>query len=172
MSVKYTLAAGALIAAPVAATAADLNLIVEIPRLAVAEYHRPYVAIWVEGADQKVAGNLAVWYDIKLKNNEGTKWLKDMRQWWRKTGRELQMPADGLSSPTRAPGEQQIAFSSAKSPLDKLPAGEYQLVVEAAREVGGRELVRIPFQWPPKSPQSANVKGAHELGRVALELKP
>ena len=33
--------------------------------------------------------NLSVWYDLKLKDNEGTKWLKDMRQWWRKTGREL-----------------------------------------------------------------------------------
>src|SRR5438445_807412 len=43
------------LAAP--ALAADLNLKVEVPRLNVAEYHRPYVAIWIERPDQSVAGN-------------------------------------------------------------------------------------------------------------------
>ena len=42
------------------AQAADLSVRIEIPRLNVAEYHRPYVAVWVEGPDQKVAANLAV----------------------------------------------------------------------------------------------------------------
>jgi hypothetical protein len=154
------------------AAAADLNVKVEIPRLNVVEYHRPYVAVWLERPDQSVAANLSVWYDLKKKDNEGTKWLKDMRQWWRKTGRDLQMPADGLSAATRAPGEQELNFSSAKGALAQLPAGEYQLVVEAAREVGGRELLRIPLQWPPKSPVSAKVQGEHELGAVVVEAKP
>ncbi len=151
---------------------ADMTISVEIPRLDVAEYHRPYVAIWLENADKAVAGNLAVWYDIKLKNNEGTKWLKDMKQWWRRTGRELTMPMDGLSGATRQVGEHSINFNSSAKPLADLPAGEYQLVVEAAREVGGRELLRIPFQWPPKKDESHAVKGEHELGAIALTLKP
>lgn len=154
------------------AAAADLDVKVEIPRLSVAEYHRPYVAIWVERPDQSVAANLAVWYDVKLKNNEGTKWLKDMRQWWRKSGRDLAMPMDGLSSATRPVGEHQLSFNTDNPALAKLPEGEYRLVVEAAREVGGRELLRIPFQWPPKAPQNAEAKGEHELGVVALTLKP
>lgn len=74
--------------------AAEMIVSIEIPKLNVAEYHRPYVAIWLEKPDQSFVGNLAVWYDVKLKNNEGTKWLKDMRQWWRKSGRELDMPVD------------------------------------------------------------------------------
>ena len=170
MRIRYSIALGALLGGPVAA--ADLNLSIEIPRLTVAEYHRPYVAIWLEGKDQKFVSNLSVWYDLKLKNEEGTKWLKDMRQWWRKSGRELQMPVDGLSGATRAPGLQQISFTRAKAPLDTLPAGEYQLVIEAAREVGGRELLRVPFHWPPTSVQTAKTKGEHELGAIALELKP
>ncbi len=125
------------------AFAADMNVKVEIPRLNVAEYHRPYVSVWVERADQSPVSTLAVWYD--LKNKEGTKWLKDMRQWWRKAGRDMQMPADGLSGATRAPGEHTLTFTDGKAPLGKLPAGSYQLVVEAAREVGGRELLRVPF---------------------------
>ena len=152
--------------------AADLNLSVEIPKLNVAEYHRPYVAIWIEGANQKFANNLAVWYDLKLKDGEGTKWLKDMRQWWRKSGRDLEMPVDGLSTATRAPGEQKISFSDAKAPLKGLPPGDYHVIVEAVREVGGRELLKLPFQWPPKAVQTTSVKGERELGTISLDARP
>ncbi|MBX6316906.1 DUF2271 domain-containing protein [Pigmentiphaga sp.] len=154
------------------AQAADMAVRIEIPRLNVAEYHRPYVAVWIEGPDQKVAANLAVWYDLKLKNDEGTKWLKDLRQWWRRSGRELTMPVDGVSGATRPVGEHQLSFSEGKAPLGKLAEGKYELVVEAAREVGGRELLRIPFHWPPKGPEQAEARGQHELGRVALQIKP
>lgn len=156
----------------VPAFAAEMKVNVEIPRLNVAEYHRPYVAFWLEKPDQTFVGNIAVWYDLKLKDNEGTKWLKDMRQWWRKSGRELAMPADGLSSATRAPGEHSIAVALDKAPVKDLAAGEYHLVIEAAREVGGREILRIPFQWPVKAAESPKAKGEHELGQVRLELKP
>lgn len=169
MQLKYTLLAGAAVCAPV--TAADLKLSIEIPQLNVAEYHRPYVAIWIESTDQKFVDNLAVWYDVKKRENEGTKWLKDLRQWWRKSGRELTLPADGLSSATRAPGEQQIAFATGKGALARLAPGSYQVVIEAAREVGGRELLRLPFVWPATA-QNAQAKGEHELGKVALTLQP
>src|SRR3546814_11105936 len=67
---------------PAAAQAADMQVTVNIPRLNVAGYHKPYVAIWVEGASLAKPTNLAVWYDVNLKKNEGAKWLRDMRQWW------------------------------------------------------------------------------------------
>lgn len=162
-------AAGGLAAIP--AAAGELLVSVEIPRLTVSEYHRPYVAVWLERADQKVT-NLAVWYDVGLKNNEGAKWLKDMRQWWRRSGRELTMPMDGLSGATKPPGKQQLAFPTDTGPLAGLPEGEYNLVVEAAREVGGRELLRVPFKWPAGAPVSANAKGESELAAITLELKP
>jgi hypothetical protein len=170
MRMRYSIALTAALGVP--AWAADLTLRVEIPRLSVAEYHRPYTAVWVERVDQSFATNLAVWYDLKKKDNGGTKWLKDVRQWWRKSGRELQMPVDGLSGATRAPGEHQLVFDAGKASLDKLPAGDYAVVVEAAREGGGREVVRLPFHWPPKAAQSARARGEHELGAIALEVKP
>lgn len=154
------------------AAAADATISIDIPRLNVAEYHRPYVAFWIESASGDKISNLAIWYDVKQKDNEGNKWLKDVRQWWRRTGRELTLPADGLSSPTRAPGTHQLAFETAAKPLAELPAGDYQLIVEAAREVGGRELLRIPFQWPPKDAQKLETKGEHEIGAVSFALKP
>lgn len=154
------------------AHAAGLAVKVEIPRLNVAEYHRPYVALWIESSDQSVAANLAVWYDVKNKDSEGSKWLKDLRQWWRRAGRDMTMPADGLSGATRPAGEHQLTFTEGTAPLKALAPGQYQLVVEAAREVGGRELLRVPFQWPPKAPEKQGVRGEHELGAVSIELKP
>ena len=171
MKLRYSIALSIPLASA-SAMAADLALKLEVPQLNVAEYHRPYIAVWLEGADQKLVTHLAVQYDLKKKDNAGTKWLKDMRQWWRKGGRDATMPMDGVSGATRAPGEQSLTFPGAKAALDKLPAGDYQVVVEASREAGGRELVRVPFHWPPKSAQSIPAKGKEELGLVAVQLKP
>ena len=145
---------------------ADMTVTVEVPHLTVAEYHKPYVAVWIEKPDQTAAANLAVWYDAKSKE-DGTKWLRDLRTWWRKAGRELSFPADGLTGPTRPPGPNRIAVDPAK--LRALAPGSYNLVVEAAREVGGREVVRVPFTWPART--SASAKGSTELGTISLDIK-
>ncbi|MFT3802673.1 MAG: DUF2271 domain-containing protein [Burkholderiaceae bacterium] len=165
-----SLALASAFAAP-AASAAELALSVEIPRLNVAEYHRPYVAIWIEGKDA-FAGNLAVWYDGKLRNNEGTKWLKDLRQWWRRSGRALSLPIDGLTSATRAPGKHALKFDGASSPLKDLAPGQYRIAVESAREVGGREVVYLPFDWPPQQARSTSARGEVELGELTLQTTP
>ncbi|MDY7576867.1 DUF2271 domain-containing protein [Herbaspirillum sp. RTI4] len=154
------------------AAASELNLKIDIPKINVAEYHRPYTAVWIEAADQTVPATLAVWYDVKHKDNGGEKWLKDLRQWWRRAGRDVHMPVDGVSGATRTVGEQQLSFNSVKGPLEKLPAGNYQLLVESARENGTHEIVKLPFQWPPKNAQSTTARGVLELGAVTLELKP
>jgi hypothetical protein len=152
-----------------AANAADLTLNVEIPQIAVAEYHRPYVAIWIEGQDQAIAANLAVWYQVR---GDHTKWLPDLRQWWRRGGRDLKVPADGLTGATRPVGQHSLKFDAAQAPLAGLKPGQYSLVVEAVREVGGREALRIPFEWPIKKAKSESAKGTKELGAVALTLNP
>lgn len=171
MKLRYSIALS-LPLASASAMGADLALKLDVPQLNVAEYHRPYIAAWLESADQKVVTNLAVLYDTKKKDNAGTKWLKDMRQWWRKSGRDLAMPMDGVSGATKAPGEVSLTFPGAKAALDKLPAGNYTLLVEAAREAGGREVVKVPLQWPPKSAQNLTGQGKEELGAVVVQLKP
>lgn len=156
-----------------AAQAADLELSIELPRHAVAEYHRPYTAIWLERPDQSFAANLAVWYQLQEsgKGEKGSTWLKDLRAWWRKSGRELSMPVDGLSGATRAPGIHRLRFTGTKAPFASLALGEYQLVVEVARESGGREILRIPFSWKGQS-VSVSAKGSHEIGQVQIFVKP
>jgi hypothetical protein len=170
MTAKFSAAlACALAVGGSVATAADLTLNVEIPTLPVAEYHRPYVAIWVEDADQAIAANLAVWYQLR---GDHTKWLPDLRQWWRRGGRDLKVPVDGLTGATRPVGQHILKFDARQSPLAQLKPGQYALVVEAVREIGGREAVRIPFEWPIKAPKRDTAKGSKELGAVALALNP
>lgn len=147
---------------------ADENwLSVELPTIKVAEYHRPYVAVWLRNEDSGEIHNVAVWYQIDKDDDKGEQWLKDMRQWWRRSGRSLEMPVDGVSGATRAPGVHKLELSDA---LSKLEAGNYQLYVEAAREVGGRELLKLPFSLPLEKTQTLTAQGQHELGKLELHL--
>lgn len=160
-----------LLATPV--VAADLSVTVQVPTQSVAEYHRPYAAVWIERDDHSVAAQLAAWYSQKdSKEGAGTKWLPDLRQWWRRGGRALSMPVDGVSGATRPAGEYKLTFVDGEAPLGKLAAGDYILVVEAAREVGGREVVRVPFSWPATTSQHLSARGKTELGAVNLDINP
>lgn len=168
--IRYAVTLGSLLHLP--AMGAGLTLDFEIPALQVAEYHKPYIAVWIERPDQSVATTLTVWYDLKKPNAEGTKWLKDLRQWWRRTGRDLELPIDGVSSPTRPAGTHQIRFNEKSTPPFQLAAGKYTLMIEASREVGGRELLSLPFEWPPQKAQTSQAQGKTELGKIQLEIKP
>lgn len=146
------------------AGSADFQVELEVPRLNVAEYHAPYVAFWLRHESGTVTP-LGLWYD------DQEKWLKDLRLWWRRTGRAQSAPYDGLTGATRRPGTHAVDFSELPA-LTELPAGDYQLVVETAREVGGREVVRLPFQWPATQTTTVHADGDQELGRVELRLAP
>ena len=147
------------------AMAADLTVSVEIPRLSVAAYHRPYVAVWIERPDTTAVRTLSVWYEVS-NVTEGEDWLKDMRTWWRRGGRALSLPMDGVSSATKAPGRHAVTVPAAR--LRDLAAGDYVMVVEAAREQGGREAVRVPFRWGAAN--TARASGTTELGAVSVAV--
>lgn len=150
------------------AHAADMTVQLTIPRLDATEYHRPYIAVWLESADKKTLRDIAVWYEQGKPQDEGAKWLKDLRQWWRVSGRGQETPADGVSGATRAAGVHTLQVNT----LADLPPGDYQLAVEAAREKGGRELLRLPLSWPPAQAATLNAQGEHELGPVTVKLNP
>lgn len=151
-------------------------LALTVPSIDVAEYHRPYVAVWLRNQDSGEIHNISVWYQLgrggpagKGGDDKGEQWLKDMRQWWRYSGRRLDMPVDGISGATRQPGDYQLALQST---LSTLAPGQYVLNVEAAREVGGREMLKIPFVLPVSKAAVLTAKGESELGEVALHLVP
>lgn len=153
------------------AQAGQVQIDVDIPQAPVAEFHKPYVAGWIETKAGQPAGDVFVWYDQRKPNNGGAKWLSDLRTWWRKSGRLLNLPVDGLSGATRAPGRQILKLDAAASAFKALKPGAYQLVVEAARENGGHSLVRTPFTWNGQA-FSATASTTGELGAVAITYRP
>jgi hypothetical protein len=155
------------------AAAASLTLQLTLPEVTAASYYRPYLAAWVEKADDSkaVLETLAVWYDTRLRDNQGRGWLRNLRTWWRAGGEQLALPVDGVSGATRPVGTHALHFAGGKGPLTQLPAGRYQLAVEVAREQGGRELVRVPFEWGGPA-NAAHAAGEKELGEVTVNVEP
>jgi hypothetical protein len=151
--------------------ATTLAIDVEIPAPETGQYHRPYIAVWLENADRSVVRDLAVWYEQNKANGEGTKWLKDLRRWWRVSGRNQSATTDGVSGATRASGHHTLSLVETDPRLATLPPGHYTLAVEAAREKGGHELVRLDLPWPASNYQ-ATASGHHELGQIQLHVTP
>jgi hypothetical protein len=172
MPARPWLGAVALAWATGPAAAASLTLQLTLPEVAAASYYRPYLAAWVEKADDKaVMGTLAVWYDTRLRDNQGRGWLRNLRTWWRAGGEQLALPVDGVSGATRPVGTHALHFAGATGALAHLPAGRYQVAVEVAREQGGRELVRVPFEWGGAA-NAAQAQGEKELGPVSVSVEP
>jgi len=80
----------------------------------------------------------------------------------------MDLPADGISRPTQAPGRHTVTVPG----LNGLAPGNYAIVVEAAREKGGRELIKVPFEWRAGKRVTKSAKGNAELGTVAVSVRP
>lgn len=171
---------------PALCGAAGFTVSIEVPRINVAAYHAPYLAAWIEREDNTAAANLAVWYQQKKGEarpakdgkpaqgggESGTKWLPDLRQWWRRSGRHETLPIDGVTGATRPPGTHELRVDATDARVAALPPGTYRLVVEAAREDGGRELLKLPFAWPVQAAKTESARGSSELGLVTVTFVP
>lgn len=160
-SLMTGVSAGLFAAVPVSAQEGTATF--ELPRLQVSTYRKPYVAVWLEDASGKQVKVYSVIFD---QSKIGERWLPDLKTWWRRGGRAMTMPASGVSRPTRGPGQYKVAMGS----LNGFSAGKYALVVEAARENGGREIVKVPFEWKPGARIAASTSGSNELGRVSVSV--
>jgi len=160
---SYALVAGVLFA-PAANAAHAASITVTLPRPATGDYKKPYVAAWVEPVGGGAMRSVFVWYDVAKRggNEPGTKWLSDLRSWWRKVGRTMRLPADGVSGATKGPGTYTVPLPA------NLAAGNYVLNIEAAREHGGRELVSVPISIPRAGGRAT---GRSEVGSVTVSAR-
>lgn len=143
--------------------AAEAEITLQIPEIETAQYYRPYIAVWVENAEQQPVKLIALW-------RKEPDWLKDIRRFWRKIGRSEPALVDAMTGATRTPGKHRLAWDGKDDQGNVLPTGSYTLYVEASREQGGRSLQKIDFQLDG-SPYQLKAAAAEELGELLLTIK-
>lgn len=141
----------------------EFNVEFEVPELSVAEYRRPYVAIWINDATGQPVQSLLV-------AGDSARWLRELRQWWRKLGRNDDALIDAAAGATRKPGRYQLEWDGRNFNGQKVAAGNYELHVEVAREHGGHENLVLPFLLDGKAIKLRQ-QGQQELGTVTLNLR-
>jgi len=128
------------------------------------EYHRPYVASWIESSKGKSVRTLLLW-------REQAKWLKDIRRWWRKVGRKDAELVDGITAATRAAGKFQLSFLAQNDDKINLNKGRYTLFIEVVRENGGRAIIRQPFNLNG-SKETFTLAATNETDQIKFSVLP
>ncbi|PCI58685.1 MAG: hypothetical protein COB34_04705 [Methylophilaceae bacterium] len=137
---------------------------VTVPIINEEPYHRPYMAVWIETPERIGVKTLAVWHEKK-------KWLKDLRQWWRKLGRENSAHYDAVTKATPKPGDYQLEWNGKDTAGNPLAAGYYFVCIEAAREDGGRDFIKQKIQLGMHTPQTYVLDAKPEIGPIRIHIK-
>ncbi|MDR0781155.1 MAG: DUF2271 domain-containing protein [Pseudomonadales bacterium] len=124
-------------------------------------YSRPYVAIWITDQKQNLRKNLLLLGDEQ-------RWARENSRWWRQVGR-VYPKIDGLARPTRAPGEYRLAWDGRDDAGALLPAGNYTLHIEAARQNGGHDYQSLPFTLGVA--KTVELPGKGEIGKLVMDVK-
>jgi thiamine biosynthesis lipoprotein ApbE len=146
-------------------SAYELTVNVEIPQTQGFGARRPYVAVWIEDNYRYPVRTLAVLY-------EKARWLNELRAWYRddrlralSEGTEI---LNSVTSATRSPGKYSFKWDGQDNSGKLVKAGKYTVMVEAAREHGGYNLVRKEMNFDGE-PAEMQVPADGELGVVAFD---
>lgn len=155
------LTTGILMAAPSAWADQQLSIQYDIPDIDARKYHRPYVAIWIETADREPVQTISLLKKKPKSWRKKNKWLDDLTQWWRATGKETVDELDGVTGATRGPGTYSTNIS--------VPDGsDWVILFEAVREKGGRSFVKQKLNDIPA--EGATLPAKAEIGPITLKL--
>jgi hypothetical protein len=105
--------------------------------------HNPYVSVWIEDSTGKSVRTILLEFQ---QGRKGKKWLNDLKRWFRADeARVAQGGAaivDTKSSATRLPGTYSVMWDGKTDAGASVPAGQYHVCIESARERGPYELAR------------------------------
>lgn len=128
------------------------------------EYHPPYVAAWIENSKKKSVRTLLLW-------REKSKWLKDIRRWWRNVGRKDPVLVDAITSATHAAGSFPLSFKLIDDQQKVLSDASYTLYIEVVREKGGRALIKQKFNLNNET-QQFTLNETAETGVITFTVTP
>ena len=97
----------------------------------------PYIAVWIEDAEGELVDTIALWF---LQSQKGTRWLNELQRWSSVDGSSTTI--DTVSSATRTPGDYALTWDLTDADGRPVPAGDYHVCIESAREHGPYSLIR------------------------------
>lgn len=153
--------------APATRTAGlDVMINFEIARIDNPRYRRPYVAVWVEDQDHFPVRTLALWF-------AKPRWLNELKQWYRDD--QMRNMAEGtdltatLSSATRVPGSYNLRWDGKDNSGKPVKPGKYTVLIEAAREHGGYDLLKQEINFDGKTAAKYSLQGKQEVGKATID---
>lgn len=128
---------------------------------------RPFVAVWIEDKDGFPVRTVALWF-------HGNRWLPDLRSWMKadhmRAMTEGTQIAATISSATRGPGNYTLKWDGRDAQGQALPAGDYTLYIEAAREHGTHQVIKHSFSLPQASGH-ADFAGNVEIAAASVDFR-
>lgn len=124
---------------------------------------RPYVAVWVEDLDGNLVDTISLWFE---QGGKGTKWLSDLPQWHAVSGGE----DTTMSGATKVAGDYIVAWDGTDLDGNDVPAGDYVLNVESAREHGPTSFTSTPISLAGEA-ISVSLEDDGELSAIAASIE-
>jgi FAD:protein FMN transferase len=135
-------------------------------------YRRPYVAVWVENQDGFPVRNLLLW--VSMGGAGPFQWLPDLKRWYRADQARKQVETKDLfftiARPTRQPGKYKVVWDGKDNHGKPVPAGEYTIQIDAAREHGTYQNIRKKVVLADK-PFTEELKGGVEIKGASIAYR-
>lgn len=134
-------------------------------------YRRPYLAVWLE--DEKGFPVRTISLLVSF-GGPGPKWINDLKRWYKSDKERLKIDKTDrlytVSKSTRPPGRFEMVWDGKDDQGKVLPDGAYTLYIEAAREHGTYQLIRVPVTFEGK-PFTADPEGNVEVKSAHVEYR-
>lgn len=139
-------------------------------------YRRPYVAVWIVDENGLSVRTLALWVSFGGAGFE--QWIHELKRWHRddqarqKTDDyDVAHAKNAVTRPTRPPGKYKVTWDGKDDRGKPLPAGEYTVCIDAAREHGTYQNIVAKVNVPDK-PFKRDLKGGVEIKSASIEYRP
>jgi thiamine biosynthesis lipoprotein ApbE len=149
-----------------------VNLEINHPSSPPGRYRRPYVAIWVEDKDGNSVRTLSLW--VSMSGAGPFQWLPDLKRWYaadlERKRRDKKEVLFTVARPTRQAGKYKVIWDGKDDNGKTLPAGEYTISIEAAREHGTYQSIQKRVALTDK-PFTEELKGNVEIRSASIEYR-